>query len=65
MSVFKTRVFGHLRAEIITKQLLGILCFPVIFVTITIIVPPEDLLCSVAVTGVSLFAREHAKEFTL
>ena len=27
------------------------------------IIPPEHFLCNVAATGLSLFAREHAKEF--
>ena len=27
--------------------------------------PPEDFLCNVAATGVSLFAREHAAELSL
>ena len=28
-------------------------------------IPPEDFLCNVAATGVSLLAREHAKDFAL
>ena len=35
------------------------------FVIITKLIPPEHLLCNVAATGLSLFAREHAKEFAL
>ena len=35
------------------------------FVTITKIIPPEYFVCNVAATGLSLFAREHAKEFVL
>ena len=37
----------------------------IIFVIITKIVPPEHFLCNKAATGLSLFAREHAKEFAL
>ena len=29
------------------------------------IIPPEHFLCSVAATGLSLFAREHGKEFLI
>ena len=29
------------------------------------LIPPEDFLCNVAATGVSLLAREQAKEFAL
>ena len=29
------------------------------------IIPPKHLLCGVAASGLSLFAREHAKEFAL
>ena len=36
-----------------------------IFVIITQIIPPEDVICNVAATGVSLFARKQAKEFAL
>ena len=32
---------------------------------ITKIIPPEHFLSNVAATGLSLFAREHAKEFAL
>ena len=32
---------------------------------ITKIIPPETFLCNVAATGVSLLAREHAKDFAL
>ena len=39
--------------------------FVIIFVIITKIVPPEHFLCNVAATGLSLFAREDAKEFAL
>ena len=39
--------------------------FVKIFVMITNIVPPEDFLCSVAATAVSLFARKQAKAFAL
>ena len=35
------------------------------FGIITKIVPPKDFLCRVAATGVSLFAKEHAKESDL
>ena len=28
-------------------------------------IPPEDYLCNVAATGVTVFAREHAKDFAL
>ena len=34
-----------------------------ILVIITKINPPEHFLCNVAATGLSLFAREHVKEF--
>ena len=34
-----------------------------VFVIITKIIPPEKFLCNVAATALSLFAREHAKEF--
>ena len=37
----------------------------IIFVIIKKIIPPEYFLCNVAATGVSLLAREHAKEFAL
>ena len=40
-------------------------CFVIIFVSITKIIPPEQFLCNVAATGLSLFAREHGKEFAL
>ena len=40
-------------------------CLWEIFVTITNMIPPEDFLCNVAATGVSIFAREHAKGFAL
>ena len=36
-----------------------------IFLIITKIIPPEHFLCNVAASGLSLFAREHAKEFAL
>ena len=39
--------------------------FVIIFVSITKIIPPEGFLCSVAATGVSLFARKPAKESAL
>ena len=41
---------------------LGTIIFVVLFVTIREIIPPEYSLCNVAATGLSLFAREHAKE---
>ena len=52
-------------AEIITKEFLGTVIFVIIFAIITNVIPPEHFLCSVAATGLSLFAREHAKEFAL
>ena len=52
-------------AEIITKEFLGTFSFVIIFVIITKIIPPEDFLCNVAATGVSLLARKQAKEFAL
>ena len=39
--------------------------FVIIFVIIIKRIRPEDFLCNVAATGVSLFAREQAKEFAL
>ena len=44
---------------------LGTFSFEIIFVIITKLIPPEDFLCNVAATGVSLFARKQAKEFVL
>ena len=52
-------------AEIITKQFLGTFSFVMIFVIITKIIPPEDFLCNVAATDVSLFGRKQAKGFAL
>ena len=52
-------------AEMITKECLGTFIFAIIFVIITKIIPREHFLCNVAATGLSLFAREHAKEFVL
>ena len=52
-------------AEIITKEPLGTIIFVIVFVITTKIVPPEHFLCNVAATRLSLFAREHAKEFAL
>ena len=45
--------------------ILGTIIFVIIFVIITKIIPPEHFLCNVAATRLSLFAREHAKEFAL
>ena len=52
-------------AEIATKQFLETNIFVIIFVIISKIIPPEYFLCNVAATGLSLFAREHAKESAL
>ena len=52
-------------AEIITKRFLGTNSFGIIFVIITKIIQREHFLSNVAATGLSLFAREHAKEFAL
>ena len=52
-------------AEIITKKFLGTFSCVIVFVIITKLIPPEDFLCNVAATGVSLFARKQAKEFAL
>ena len=57
--------YSTILAEIITKEILGTFSFAIIFVITTVIIPPEHFLCNVAATGVSLFAREHAKEFAL
>ena len=39
--------------------------FVMIFVVATKIIPPDHFLCIVAATGLSIFAREDAKEFAL
>ena len=39
--------------------------FVIIFVISTKRIPPEHFLCNVAATGLSLFARDHAKESAL
>ena len=49
-------------AEIITNEFLGTLSFVIILANI---IPPEHFLCNVAAAGLSLFAREHAKQFAL
>ena len=47
------------------KRFLGTISFVIIFVFITKIIPPDNYLCNVAATGVSLFARKQAKELAL
>ena len=39
--------------------------FAILFVIITNIIPPEHFLRNVAATGLSMYAREHAKAFAL
>ena len=57
--------YSTILAETITKKFLGTIILVIIFVFITKLIPPEHLLCNVAATGLSLYAREHAQEFAL
>ena len=52
-------------AEIIANLFLGTFLFAVTAVLLTEIFLPEDFLCNLAATDVSLFGREHAKHFAL
>ena len=55
-------VFGNtILAEIITKKFIGIFSFAINFEIIAKLIPPEDFLCNVAASGVSLFARSKKK----
>ena len=49
----------------IRKEFLGTYSFLRIFVIIAKMITPEHFVCNVAATGLSLLAREHAKEFAL
>ena len=49
------------RMRLQALQFLGTFPFAIIFETITNIIPPEDFLCNVAATGVSLFARNKPR----
>ena len=48
-----------------TKLYLEAIYFAIPFVIITKTIPPEDSLCNVAASGVSLFARKHKQEICL
>ena len=61
----RRKIISTVLADMITKKFLGSFYFVIIFAVITKLIPPEDLLCNVAATGVSLVARKQAKEFAL
>ena len=53
------------RPKLLQNKSLEHFLLELIFANITKLIPPEDFLCNVAATGVSLFARKQAKEFAL
>ena len=60
---FSEPIFGHSAGQLPSWRKTSI--FVIIFVITTKLIPPEHFLCDVAATGLSLFARKHAKEFVL
>ena len=51
--------------QFFTKQYLEAIYFAIPFVIITKTIPPEDFLCNVAASGVSLFARKDKQDICL
>ena len=50
---------------LLQKHSLELLIFIIVFCKNTKILPPDDFLCKIAATGMSLFAREHAQELAI